>query len=193
MFWNIYHGYFWYLCQSSKRFPPTKFNEIRLWRAMMGKEADFFFPFWDSASAFRGELWNFRGGVATQQLCNPSPIFCNKKSSKLLQVRIPKAFAHLGTLTQKLSTPFLVDWKCPTTWLEPPAIIYMGMARSKNPLDRPAVIRTSGTRGLRKGTWSRGFQGTSWKIMFSWYDIICLHESVAWPEVTWKGGEIYSS
>ena len=65
--------------------------------------------------------------------------------------------------------------------------------RCKNPLDRPAVIRTSGTRGLRKGTWSRGFQGTNWKIMFSWYDIICLHESVAWPEVTWKGGEIYSS
>ena len=64
---------------------------------------------------------------------------------------------------------------------------------SKNPLDRPAVIRTSGTRGLRKGTWSRGFQGSNWKITFSWYDIICLHESVAWPEVTWKGGEIYSS
>ena len=30
---------------------------------------------------------------------------------------------------------------------------------SKNRLDRPAVIRTSGTRGLRKGAWSRGFQG----------------------------------
>ena len=26
--------------------------------------------------------------------------------------------------------------------------------------------------------------------MFSWYDIISLHESVAWPEVTWKGGEV---
>ena len=30
---------------------------------------------------------------------------------------------------------------------------------SKNRLDRPAVIRTSGTRGLRKGAWSRGLQG----------------------------------
>ena len=57
---------------------------------------------------------------------------------------------------------------------------------SKNPLDRPAVIRTSGTRGLRKGAWSRGLQGAKW------YDTKCLHESVARPKVTWKGGEIWN-
>ena len=57
---------------------------------------------------------------------------------------------------------------------------------SKNPLDRPAVIRTSGTRGLRKGAWSRGLQGAKW------YDMKCLHESVARPKVTWKGGEIWN-
>ena len=44
---------------------------------------------------------------------------------------------------------------------------------SKNPLDRPAVIRTSGTRGLRKGAWSRGLQDPEW------YDMKCLRESVA--------------
>ena len=43
---------------------------------------------------------------------------------------------------------------------------------SKNPLDRPAVIRTSGTRGLRKGVWSRGLQDPKW------YDMKCLRESV---------------
>ena len=37
--------------------------------------------------------------------------------------------------------------------------IYIYGYGSKNCLDRPAVIRTSGTRGLRKGAWSRGFQG----------------------------------
>ena len=37
--------------------------------------------------------------------------------------------------------------------------IYIYGYGSKNRLDRPAVIRTSGTRGLRKGAWSRGFQG----------------------------------
>ena len=57
---------------------------------------------------------------------------------------------------------------------------------SKNPLDRPAVIRTSGTRGLRKGAWSRGLQGAKW------YDMKCLHESVARPKVTWKGAEIWN-
>ena len=57
---------------------------------------------------------------------------------------------------------------------------------SKNPLDRPAVIRTSGTRGLRKGAWSRGLQGAKW------YDMKCLQESVARPKVTWKGGEIWN-
>ena len=57
---------------------------------------------------------------------------------------------------------------------------------SKNPLDRPAVIRTSGTRGLRKGAWSRGLQGAKW------YNMKCLHESLARPKVTWKGGEIWN-
>ena len=33
----------------------------------------------------------------------------------------------------------------------------------------------SGSRGLRKGAWSRGFQGPKWKFMFSWYNIICLN------------------
>ena len=48
-----------------------------------------------------------------------------------------------------------------------------GRHGSKNPLDRPAVIRTSGTRGLRKGAWSRGLQDPKW------YDMKCLRESVA--------------
>ena len=64
--------------------------------------------------------------------------------------------------------------------------IYIYGYGSKNPLDRPAVIRTSGTRGLRKGAWSRGLQGAKW------YDMKCLHESVARPKVTWKGGEIWN-
>ena len=64
-------------------------------------------------------------------------------------------------------------------------LLYIYGCGSKNPLDRPAVIRTSGTRGLRKGAWSRGLQGAKW------YDMKCLHESVARPKVTWKGGEIW--
>ena len=52
-------------------------------------------------------------------------------------------------------------------------IIYIYGYGSKNPLDRPAVIRTSGTRGLRKGAWSRGLQDPKW------YDMKCLREPVA--------------
>lgn len=66
-------------------------------------------------------------------------------------------------------------WKSMWVWL-------------KKTLWIPAVIQTSGTRELRKGAWFRGLQGTNHTIMFSWYDIIWLQRSVAWPRVTWKGG-----
>ena len=48
---------------------------------------------------------------------------------------------------------------------------------SKNPLDRPAVIRTSGTRGLRKGAWSRGFQGAKWyDMIWNVYMSLCIDQ-----------------
>ena len=68
-----------------------------------------------------------------------------------------------------------VYWSC--TFAVPLHFISTYGYGSKNPLDRPAVIRTSGTRGLRKGAWSRGFQGAKWyDMIWNVYMSLCIDQ-----------------
>ena len=80
-----------------------------------------FFPFWDSAY--------FQGRAVKLPGCSNSATL--QSFSHFLQQKIIQASPSSDS--QSICTPwntqqkpfhtFLVDWKCPTTWLEPPAII----------------------------------------------------------------------